>query len=324
MSLVSDGLAHPVEGSVDPDVHEGEFCGVGTALRGTIALAAMPVLRDQEGSRVATVRSDDLRTAAEERYRNASRELRRHPEAHAAFHWEGEAASRNRDRVDTTGALRGWLRVAGRRLVDRWGIAAEIPETAGGDLTQNAEHGGCWAACDCAFWAWRESVRMAEVIRFTTATMPTAPRYDIVPCLRSFEPNLEVYRRLSMPVLRPRPRHVFLAGRVRNLRLRCFTAVGLRRNYFWHRTSRLAGYFLGKDEPLAEIAAELYAADALREARAARPSQPPATQGETETEDEELGPDREQIRRAAQEQYAILQQTQPRWQSPGSAVPRGC
>ena len=301
----SESLTGPAEGSPSQVLNGAAFCGVGTTLRGTLALAAVPCL-SHGGSRMVSGRLDDLRDVAEDRYRDASRELRRHPEAHNAFRWEGDAVSRDRNRVDATEALRGWLRVAGRRLVDRWGLPVAIPATAAGELTQNAERWGCWAACDLAVWAWRELVRMAEVIRFVTAAARIAPRYDVVPRMRSMEPNLEVYRRLGIPVLRPRPKHMFLAGRVRNLRLRCFTAVGLSRGYFHRGTSRLAGYFLGTDEPLAAIAAELYAADTVRLARAACP-QPPATQGENE----ENGGDRGFVRDAALERYAVLQETQP-------------
>ncbi len=304
----SDSLTGPVEGLPNQVLNGATFCGIGTALRGTLALVAMPCL-SHDGSRIVSARLDDLRAAAEDRYRDASRELRRHPEAHTAFRWEGETVSRDRNRVDTTEALRGWLRVAGKRLVDRWGLPVAIPETATGELTQNAEHWGCWAACDGALWAWRELVRMAEVIRFATATATIAPRYDVAPRLRSMEPNLDVYRRLGIPVLRPHSKHVFLAGRVRDLRLRCFAAVGLSRGYFHRGTSRLAGYFFGADEPVAAIAAELYAGDAVREARAACP--PPAVQGEDEDGDKEDGVDLGSVRDAALERYAALQQTQP-------------
>ena len=305
----SDSLTGPVEGSPNQVLNGAAFCGIGTALRGTLALVAIPCL-SHDGSRIVSARLDDLRAAAEDRYRDASRELRRHPEAHNAFRWEGEAVSRDRNRVETTEALRGWLRVAGKRLVDRWVLPVAIPETATGELTQNAEHWGCWAACDGALWAWRELVRMAEVIRFATATAPIVPRYDVAPRLRSMEPNLEVYRRLGIPVLRPRPKHVFLAGRVRDLRLRCFAAVGLSRGYFHRGTSRLAGYFFGADEPVAAIAAELYAADAVREARAACPP-PRDAQGEDEDGDEEDGVAFGSVRDAALERYAALQQAQP-------------
>jgi hypothetical protein len=182
---------------------------------------------------------------------------------------------------------------------------------ASGEPTENPEYWGCWAGCDSALWAWRELVRMAEIIRFTTTTVPTGTQYDIVPRVRSRELNLEVYRRLGIPVLRPRPGHVFLAGRVRNLRLRCFAAVGLRRGYFHRGTSRLAGYFFGTDAPTAAIAAELYAADAVRRARADRPPPPSATQGEDEDEDDEHGFERGPVHDAALEEYAVLQEAQP-------------
>lgn len=205
-----------------------------------------------------------LREVAERRYREASATLRGFPEAVEAFRWDGGLVSRRNGRPSTSKALRGWLTTASRRLADRWGERVRIPRSGESYPVENPEHWGCWASCDGGLWAWREVVRMAEVLRLVER--PTPPQYEPLPRLRSMGPNLAVYRSLGVPVLRPRPGHVFLAGRVCDLRFRCFTAVGMRRGYFPPGRSRLAGYFLRRGDPLAEIAGELFAAAAGRRA----------------------------------------------------------
>jgi hypothetical protein len=243
-----------------PHVPERGFCGVATVLRGKMALASMPAALELNHSRVAAAKVPDLCAAAEERYRSASRELSRCPEARNAFRWDGELVARKQGHIDDRKALRDWLRTGAGRIVDRWHLPVSIPQAADGSPTKNPEHWGCWAACDRAVWAWRELSRMAEVVRFAISAQPAAPRTEIVPRLRSFGPNLEAYRSLCTPVLRPRPGHVFLAGRVQDLRLRCFAAVGLRRGHFHRGQCRLAGHFLSQENPWAEMARELYVA----------------------------------------------------------------
>lgn len=157
---------------------------------------------------------------------------------------------------------------------------------------------------------------MAEVIRFAAADRPRSPRYELLPHLRSHKPNWEVYRRCGVPVLRPQPGHIFLAGRVRDLRLRSFVAVGLRHGYFTRTTSRLAGHFLDtghfpdEKEPFTQIAAELYVADALRRADV---NHPPVTgSSDRPAESEYEGHFRaDALRRAAEEQFDVLLSDRP-------------
>lgn len=297
------------DGAGDPKLGEGVFCGAGTALRGTIALDAIVSVRACGGGQVGLAGLASLREVAEERYRAASRELRSCAEAFNAFRWEDGGVVRDQGRIKTTKAMRGWLPRAAERLVDRWGVSVQVPQATDGYPTRNPEHWGCWASCDRALWAWRELSRMAEVIDFATSAEPPAPRYELVPRLRSFGPNLEVYRRLGLQVLRPRRGHVFLAGRVRDLRLRCFAAVGLRRGYFHRERCRLAGHLLSQQDPVDEIAAGLYVAEAVREARnSCRPEQT-GSRGSATTTDEGDGANEDDTRRVAEERYITLRET---------------
>jgi hypothetical protein len=62
---------------------------------------------------------------------------------------------------------------------------------------------------------------------------------------------------MGIPVFRPRPRHVFLAGRVEDLRLRCFNAVCLLREYVTHQGSRLFNTILRKGDAYASITRQM-------------------------------------------------------------------
>jgi hypothetical protein len=293
----------------NPGLPEGGLCGSGTVLRGAIALDAIAPLLASDGVPFDLAGLDRLREVAEARYRDASRDLRNCAEAFNTFRWEGGVVVREQGRIKTTKAMRGWLPRAAKRLVDRWGVPVQIPQANDGDPTRNPEHWGCWAACDRALWAWRELSRMAEVVRFATAAESPAPRYELVPRLRSFGPNLEVYRSLGVPVLRPRQGQVFLAGRVRDLRLRCYAAVGLRRGYFHRGRCRLAGYFLSQSDPVDKIAAGLYVAQAAWRAKISCPPEQTGSNGSAAPTDEGDGADEDEPRRDAEERYATFRET---------------
>ncbi|MCE9560535.1 MAG: hypothetical protein K8U57_00640 [Planctomycetes bacterium] len=301
------GRTRSDRGNVAPDMLP---LGLGSRVRGSLAIKAMSVQPDSFRDRVERARLSDLRERVEDRYQYACGKLKSSEEAHKCFHWDGEIVVRKQNgHIRDTKAMRGWLPRAAGRLVDRLNLPAPIPRTPDGSPTSNPEHWGHWLACDRSLWSWRELRRMAEILRFTSAAVPLTPRYELFPHLRSFEPNLAVYRQLGVPLFRPRPKHILLAGRIPDLRLRCFTALGLQRSYFSRGSSRLAGYFLPRENPVATVAGELYVANALRCSDLASEENSGPNRGKGN--DDEIGSDRESRRRAAERRYATLQQDAP-------------
>jgi len=117
----------------------------------------------------------------------------------------------------------------------------------------------------------------------------------MLPYVRTFEPDLSAYRRQPVRVFRPSRGKVFLIGRIPNLRLCCFSAVGIAQQYFRRQVSRLANYLLRRVPTIPTVAEELFVAEAIRQLdsttlRAYGPDQNSVTEGLDENDD---GPFRE-------------------------------
>lgn len=135
---------------------------------------------------------------------------------------------------------------------------ADIPQGATGKVTLNPERWGIWPACDRTLWAWRHLHRMAELARLADCGDHVARRYELLPALCSYQPNLEVYRQLGVPVFVPTPQHVFLVLRMPHLRWWCFGAVCVRENLLASTDSRMLMHIRWQRNPLETAAAELH------------------------------------------------------------------
>jgi len=238
--------------------------GNGVEVRGTIALGREAHLsREQGGLRIDRYHLVDLRAQAWKNYKEASFLINRNSQAHACFAWDGEVVNRTRGGYPEFNDINlgDWLRSAANDLCDVHNQAASIPRRSDGRPSLNPEHWGIWPACNRSLWAWRQLLRMAEVIRLCdTKNDFVCPRYETLPSLRSMGPNLAVYRCLGVPIFRPRPGHIFLTGRISDLRARCLAAVCVARGYVAKGRARLFQYVLREPDSLTIAAAELYTA----------------------------------------------------------------
>jgi hypothetical protein len=245
--------------------------GVDVEFRGAVALAALQSPSDGAGLRLVPERLRALEERAEREYRRASELLARDELVREGFRWDrGDAAVlRNRRGFpETTDHLKTWLRGAADRLVDAQNRPAHLPRRPDGTPPLNPEHWGVWAGCDRSLWAWRHLYRTAELMRLgQRKELTVSPRYETLPALRSWEPNLAVYRRFGVRVFEPRPGHVFLAGRVCDLRLRCVAAVAVHQGYVARGQARLCNYLLRTRNPLDVVAEGLFIANEVRQAR---------------------------------------------------------
>jgi hypothetical protein len=248
--------------------------GADVEFRGAMALAALQSPRDGGGLRAVPERLRALEERADREFRRTSEILYRDPQARECFRWEDGTRVVRRDKggfPDKTAHLKTWLRDAIGRLADAQNRPAPVPRRPDGTPVFNPEHWGVWAGCDRSLWAWRQLYRMAELVRLSQRKeLVVFPRYETLPALRSWEPNLAVYRRFGVRVFRPRPGHVFLAGRVRHLRLRCLAAVAVRQGYVATGQARLLNYLLRTHRPLWVAAKELFVANEVSRARRER------------------------------------------------------
>jgi hypothetical protein len=231
-------------------------------VRGAIALPSVTAV----GEAVPELRIDggrlpDLRLKAEAEFQRASSVISRVAHARDCFHWDGDVVKlTDSGHVDIKKAELGrWLQARFKALCDAQNHGAPIPRQRGGLPSLNPERWGVWPGCNRELWAWRQLVRMAEVLRILKADKVVRPRYETLPRLRSLEPNLAVYRSLNVPVFKPGQGHVFIAGRFRFLRSWCLAAVHLNCGYVPSGVGWLDDY-LRRRNPLAFIGRQLFIA----------------------------------------------------------------
>ncbi|MFO0815098.1 MAG: hypothetical protein U0796_17935 [Gemmatales bacterium] len=157
-----------------------------------------------------------------------------HQEIRDFFEWsnhrinvndQGIPISRNLDK------LSDWLRHKHSIIFDSHLHQPVIPLDSNGNPPLNPENWGYWAACDRQLWHWRQLYRLAELNRMLREpSKRISPHYETTPFLHSCEPNLQAYRAFRSPIFVPRQGHIFLAGRIPQLTLRCFIAVCLQRH----------------------------------------------------------------------------------------------
>jgi hypothetical protein len=253
----TEGMAGLLEGYLGA-VGDGRGLGVDPAARGRLA------------------------AAAEGQFRRAAAVLLKDRGAAEAFGGSPDKAAtlpRNKNgHLEPASGWGRWLREAAGELFDRFRRPAVLPRAADGTPSLNPEKWGIWPACHPALFAWRQAYRAAELARLAARAGGVTPGYETLPGLRSREPNLVAYRGARLPIFVPRPGHVFLAGRIELLTLRCLAAVGLQQGWSSSPATRRLPGILARPQPLRQLAEDLYAAHrASPPPRAGRaPARPPA------------------------------------------------
>jgi hypothetical protein len=231
--------------------------GVGIDVQAAIALRRP----DQPALQVDRQQLDVLRRENDLRYQMASRKL--HDDACGCFRWEGQGDERlvARDKEGrpqyNAKTFKKWLCGLRDKLCDIHNLPVVIPASDTGDHSSEAELWGIWAKCNRSLRAWRDLERSARLSPYLAQDTPLRSTYEVVPVCRSRQPELVTLRSLRVSVFRPHTGNVFLVCTLPLLNWYCLAAVYTRA---WpQRNSRLAGYFLDTEDPVATVAAELYA-----------------------------------------------------------------
>ena len=239
---IEDAKASPIAISKRP-----WLIGHGVEVRASIALAQPNDDGvNQKGFSLDQPRLAELLVLAEREYQDVSAVLAQNPEAQPCFKWDEKIVRLTKKRYPEVDSkkLCEWLNSTLHKLCDVQNQGAAVPRNANGHPVVNPEHWGIWPGCDRTLWAWRQVFRMAEVARIGNEGENVCPRYEILPALRSFGPNLTVYRQIGKPVFRPRDGHVFVVGKLFELRARSAVAVSVLGGYVHANTARLYQYVL--------------------------------------------------------------------------------
>jgi hypothetical protein len=174
----------------------------------------------------------DLLDKIRARLNKAECVIQKDSEATACLKWDKSHVRLNqKNYLETNDAkMRGWLGTKAENLLGKDRVRS-LPCVDDGKPTVNLEHWGHWAACDRSLWHCRDLFRMAELLRCFNADRPIRSRVESLPLLRSYEPNLSVYRQFKIPVFHPRPGRIFACGRVVDLRYRANSAICVRHGF---------------------------------------------------------------------------------------------
>jgi hypothetical protein len=152
-------------------------------------------------------------------------------DAHDSLRKSGEAASwlpRSPDPAKDVNRphLRAWLERRGNALIDDNRAAFRLPRTAEG-VAVLPELWGELVRVDPLLRAWADLNLSKRLIRAVVGDASgecvLRPRYEVIPQVRSINPDLRELRRLSGPLrFVPRPGRCFLVGRISRLELHCF------------------------------------------------------------------------------------------------------
>jgi hypothetical protein len=235
--------------------------GVGVDVRAAIALASSrnsPLTLDRD-------QIPDVCEKIERRFQDCSRRLYDDNTAQKCFHWQSSDPSNHLVELKAHGApstneraLKAWLALRTAGLCDIRKEPVDLPLVPSHGPWHDHERWGIWAGCDPRLAAWQELCRAAQIKHILTGEVAVKPTFVVYPSLQCNELNFGYLRRLGVPLLRPRPGHVFVIATLGQLKLRCFAAVC---NAKIHSPrGRLEGYFLASFvDPLDAIAAELFA-----------------------------------------------------------------
>lgn len=93
-----------------------------------------------------------------------------------------------------------------------------------------------WPACDPELTRCRDLFRYAELLRLSNQ-VDAEPEYSFEPVLRSWKPNIAVYRRYGIRVIRPAAGQMFISGSLIESKIRCLLAITHHRRYRGLRTN---------------------------------------------------------------------------------------
>lgn len=206
-------------------------------------------------------RQQRLLELGEQTYQEASAQLKCDHRARGCFKWSHDRVARdaNGEPIGDPEKLRAWLQNLAGQMIDRhdWPTASTVPRTATGELSLDAEQWRLWADFDWGLGAWRRLGHAVAMLRLAREPNRRWPVYHSVLFLQCTPPPLRTLQNAVGPILQPRVGHVFLVGKLCELKIRCFAAVCRRSGYAYN--GRLYGYLLGQAEPVETAASELYA-----------------------------------------------------------------
>jgi len=207
-----------------PSITEVQRFGWETEVRASVLLAHLHDPRCHPGLHWDPEQIAELRSRILVRYRETSRTLSSDPLASKAFGWNKSEGvvdlSKNCHPVFNPTKLQTWLRKLHGNVVDQHHQPIPVPKTKGG-LSTNPEHWEPWAGCLKEFLAWRDLIRMADLLRAITRTEPWRPRYQMLPAFSSREPNLAAISSLGITLFRPSSGFRFEIVRFPHLSLFC-------------------------------------------------------------------------------------------------------
>lgn len=251
---------------VDPDhIDDWGPLSLGVQVQGVIALHRV----GRRGLVLRRAVRDEIRTHAEARFLECSRELYRDPDARRCFGWKtkGDAA---KVKLDASGrpvfvgpVLEKWLSKTLSSTLGWHSVPLRPPST---DVAQISVYPGLWgdlARIHPLLRAWADLDSAADVMACLADPLgeghhPVRPQYEILPGIRSIGPDLERLRRLiPISMLEAPLGRALLVGELRDLELRCLAEVCEATG----NGSKLAGLFRDGVDPIEYAAAAFYSDD---------------------------------------------------------------
>jgi hypothetical protein len=230
---LADGIAERLGVGHDSIARFGPLA-VDLQVQGVIALECAA----RNGLHLSEAETSRLRLLCDQVYRECSQQLAHHKSSKHCFSWDGD-----RVRLDLSGLpaidksnLRGWLEKTIKTIPGALGIPFEPPRTPAGRISTLPDTWEDLALIRPEIRAWSRLWTAASALKALDGMGRVGdgrlrPRYEVVPRIRSLDPNLERLRRLDPSLeFKAAPGHSLLVGRLPDLVLRCYAEIGERRN----------------------------------------------------------------------------------------------
>ena len=237
--------------------------GLGIDVQGVIALYQA----FRNGMEVDPEAARDIRRECDGLYRRCSGMLNDNRHARQCFRWDENLVRRDRKGYTKTrnGPLRAWLGQLLNECHDLRNAPLKPPLDRTGRLSTVPRHWGVLTRCHPLLRAWAGLESAAAADRFLDQVDKARPLYGVIPRLHSSNPDLTQLRKFRQRLFVPKPDHVFLVGKLRDLELRCHGVVC---EHWAGQPSRVAQAFRDGQDPVQETTNRL--CDKLAEAQSKR------------------------------------------------------
>jgi len=245
--------------SLDEDLDTGTGpLSLGVQVQGSIALH---LASNSAGLRPGALAG--LLECCHDAYRDASLRLHAVPAARQCFKWDEGVPIVKRDRdgrpLVYDDRLTRWLAVLLEGAPGACGVSFQPPRTDKGKIARSSLAWSDLAPCHPLIQAWIDLDSASRAERTLgraegSVSHWRGPEYQVLPRIRSRNPNLEMLRGVDPRTLfRPPAGKVFLIGLLRDLELRCLASLSLQAGW----VCRLAGLFQAGKDPNRFVAAAL-------------------------------------------------------------------